>query len=174
MLQKYTRYKILQEFFDYPTKGFRIRELSRRTGIAQPSVINHLKALLKEKLIVKEEGDLYPVYKANRDNEYFKLLKKDNLLIRLHTSNLINEIYDKTLPSAIVLFGSAARGEDTENSDIDLFIQGPATSLNVDIYEKKLKRKISFFFEENFEKLPPELKNNIINGIVLKGYLKVF
>ena len=53
MLQKYSRYRLMQEFFDAPTKAFSMRELSRKIKLAQPSVINHLKALLKEGLIVR-------------------------------------------------------------------------------------------------------------------------
>ena len=42
------------------------------------------------------------------------------------------------------------------------------------LFEKKLNRKINIFFSDNFNKLSKELRNNIINGIILKGYLKVF
>ena len=42
-------------------------------------------------------------------------------------------------------------------------------------YDKKgLNRKINIFFEDNFSRLSKELKNNILNGIKLYGYLKVF
>ncbi|MCD6464256.1 nucleotidyltransferase domain-containing protein [Candidatus Woesearchaeota archaeon] len=74
----------------------------------------------------------------------------------------------------IVLFGSCARGEDIETSDIDLFVQAKEKALSLTKYENLLNRKISLFFKQNFLKLSNELKNNIINGIVLKGYLKVF
>lgn len=174
MLQKYSKYRILQEFFDFPRKNFQMRELSRRTRIAQPSVINHLKTLVKEGFIIKEKEGIYPAYKSNRDTELFKIHKKLNLFIRLYQTNLINYIYDNCLPDAIILFGSASKGEDIEVSDIDLFIQSPEKKLNLDKYEKILNRKITLFFEENFSKLSPELKNNILNGIVLKGYLKIF
>lgn len=174
MLQNYNRYKILQEFFDFPTRGFLIRELSRRTKIAQPSVINHLKALLKEKLIRKERAQPYPLFKANRENELFKTLKVFNLVLRIKSSGLLDYIANATFPNVIVLFGSCARGEDIESSDIDLFIQAREKKLNLSKYGKLLNRKISPFFKEDFSKLSNELKNNIINGIILKGYLKVF
>ena len=66
------------------------------------------------------------------------------------------------------------KGDDIENSDIDIFVQAKEKGLNLVEYEKTLNRKISLFFKENFSKLNAELKNNIINGIVLKGYLKMF
>ena len=174
MLQNYNRYKLLQEFFDFPTYGFLIRELSRRTKIAQPSVVNHLKVLLKEGLVIKQEAKPYPFFKANRENEIFKILKVSNMILRIKTSGLLDHILNKTFPDVIVLFGSCARGEDIESSDVDLFVQAKEKRLALDKYEKLLNRKISLFFEENFSRLPKELKNNIVNGIVLKGYLKVF
>ena len=81
---------------------------------------------------------------------------------------------DAFVPDAIVLFGSASRGEDIEGSDIDLFLVAKEREINLRKFEKKLKRKISLHFEDSVSKVPKELMNNIINGIVVYGYLKVF
>ena len=35
-----------------------------------------------------------------------------------------------------------------------------------------MKRKINILYEENFNKISEELKNNLVNGIIVKGYLK--
>jgi len=174
MIQKYSRYKILEQFFDFPRKDFQMRELSRKTKIAQPSIMNHLKELLNEKLIIKEKKGIYPTYKSNRDNELFKTYKKLNLILRIKQSNLLDDIYDSCQPNSVILFGSSSKGEDIEESDIDLFIQAKEKKLNLKKYEKVLKRKVTLFFQENFSKLSNELKNNILNGIVLRGYIKVF
>lgn len=174
MLQRYNRYKILQVFFNWPRKDFQMREISRLVKISQPSVINHLNFLLKEGFILKEKKGIYPTFKANRDNELFKLYKKLDLLIRLQDTSLINYIYDNCLPSVIILFGSASKGEDTEESDIDLFVNAPQKKLNLDKYEKLLHRGINVFYEGNVSRLTNEFRNNLVNGIVLKGYLKIF
>ena len=174
MIQKYNRYKILQEFFDSPRRDFHIREICRLTKISQPSVIQHLKELLQENLILKEKKSLYPTFKANRENKLFKINKKFNIILRLKKTGLIDYIYDSCLPNSIILFGSASKGEDIEESDIDLFVQSKEKKLKLEKYEKLLKRKINLFFQENFNKLNNELKNNILNGLPIKGYLKVF
>ncbi len=174
MIQNYSRYRVLQEFFDFPRKDFQMRELSRRINLAQPSVINHLKTLVKDNLIIKEKKGLYPTFRANRDNELFKIYKKTNLLLRIYQTGIINYIYDSCLPNSIILFGSASKGEDIEESDVDLFVQSKEKKLGLERYEKLLNRKISLFFKENFSKLSKELKNNILNGIILNGYIKVF
>ena len=76
-------------------------------------------------------------------------------------------------PEAIILFGSYSRGEDTETSDIDLAVATTKKlSLNLTLYEKKLKRKISIH-EITLEKVSEEFLNNLANGLVITGYLKI-
>lgn len=174
MLQKYNRYRILEEFMDFPTKEFQIREISRRTKISLPSVINHLNELIKENLVIKVKKGIYPIFKANRENNLFKIYKRNNLILKMSKIGFLDYINDSCLPDSIILFGSSARGEDIESSDIDLFIQSKEIKLSLEKYEKPLNHKINLFFEENFNRLSSELKNNIINGIIVLGYLKVF
>ena len=174
MIQKYSRERILQEFFDFPRKDFQMRELSRRAKIAQPSVMNHLKKLVEEKLVMKEKKGTYPTFRANRDDEQFRLLKKLDLVYRIKQSGLLDHIYDGCMPGVIILFGSASKGEDIEQSDIDIFVQAQGKKLDLEKYERIFNRKISLFFETNFSRLSPELKNNILNGVILCGYIKVF
>jgi len=78
------------------------------------------------------------------------------------------------MPDVIILFGSASRGEDLKQSDVDLYLQCKEKSLELKKYEKILGRIIKIFFEEDFNKLSKEFRNNIINGVILKGYLRVF
>src|SRR3989344_6654603 len=167
MIQNYSRYKVLQEFFNYPRKDFQMREISRNVKLAQVSVINHLKALVKESLIIKEKKGTYSTYRANKENEFFKLLKKQNLELRIYSSSLISALDEKLKPNCIVLFGSASRGEDTETSDVDLFVQAEESKLDLKKYEKSLNRKINILFEPKINAFNKELLNNIINGQVL-------
>ncbi|MEK6900774.1 MAG: nucleotidyltransferase domain-containing protein [Nanoarchaeota archaeon] len=178
MLQNYNKWKVLQPFFDAPLAegGLQLREISRKVKLAPPSVKNYLHDLQKENLILERKHRLqsHPVYVAHRDDVNFKFYKKIDLIFRLKQSGLLQDIQNKCLPSAIIIFGSAARGEDTEYSDIDLFVGAKELTINVDKYEKVVHRRISLFFEEDFKKLSKELKNNILNGILLYGYVKVF
>ena len=142
--------------------------------LAQSSVTNHLKNLLEEGFILKEKSGIYPSFISNRDNLRFRIYKKFSLLIRLYEVGLVDYIYDSCFPNAIILFGSASKGEDIEESDLDLFVQAKTKKLNLIKYEQLLNRKITIFFEDDFLKLSSELKNNILNGVILKGYLKIF
>ena len=92
----------------------------------------------------------------------------------MHDTGLIEHIDNSCFPKVIILFGSASMGEDTENSDIDIYVNSKAKKLNLEKYEKALKRKVNILFEEDFNKINKELKNNIINGTIMEGYLEVF
>ena len=84
---------------------------------------------------------------------------------------------DELLPiNKAILFGSYAKGEDTERSDIDLYIETPSKKdITLEKFEKKLKRNIQIFRHKNlFEIKNKDLVNNIINGIVLNGFVEVF
>lgn len=172
MLQNYNTYRILRLFFDSPTKGFQLREVSRLTKLGMPSVKLHIRRLEREKLIIKEKTGIYASYKASR-NEFFKIYRINDVLLRLHESGLIEFLSDRFSPDAIVLFGSACRGEDIETSDIDLMVVAKEKDVEMKGYEKKIKRHIQILFEPNPKTLPKELLNNVINGIVVNGYLKV-
>src|SRR3989344_8422532 len=169
MLKKDNIYKVLELFFDDPLPegiGFQLREISRKIKLAPKSVKLYLEELEKENLIIKKEHRIhkYPIYYANRDNDYFKFLKRLNIIRRIKESGLLDYLDETCMPDAIVLFGSASKGEDRKDSDIDLYLQCKEKELGLKKYENSLKRKINIFFEPDFDKLSDELKKNIING----------
>jgi len=174
MLDKYNRYKLLKLFLDSPTQSFRLREIARLTKISPPSVMAYLKKFEKEGLIKKQIKSEIPFYTALRDNSNFILYKKISILYELNNSGIVDYLWDKLSPETIILYGSFSKGESIENSDVDLFILGKDKSLRLVDFEKKLNKKIHLMFKESVKEIPKQLKNNILNGIVLKGYIKVF
>ncbi|MBI2668725.1 nucleotidyltransferase domain-containing protein [Candidatus Woesearchaeota archaeon] len=173
MIRKWSRYRVLQQFFDFPRKAFLIRELSRNTKLAQTAIRVALKALLAEGLITKDKKGLYPSFRAVRESLLFKIMKAQNIILRLHQTGILSTVEKAAYPSCIVLFGSASRGEDTEESDIDLFVQAKRMKLDFSKFEKALNRKINLLFEPDLKTISPELLNNLANGVVVYGYLKV-
>jgi predicted nucleotidyltransferase len=178
MLQKDNIFKLLAVFFDDPIpegSGFQLRELSRKISLAPKSVKTYLDELEKENLIVKKEHRIhkYPVYYANVENRYFRLLKRLNTIRSISECGLLAYIDDKCMPDVVILFGSASRGEDIKGSDLDLFVGSDEKRLILARYEAELGRRINIFFEKRFDRLSEELKKNIINGDKLKGYLNV-
>jgi len=174
MLDKYNRYKLMKLFLDSPTESFRLREIARLTKISPPSVMDYLKEFENGGLVRRQIKRKIPFYTAIRDSSNFILYKKISILFELNNVGLIDYLWDKLSPEAIILYGSFSKGESIESSDVDLFILGKDKNLELTDFEKKLSKKIHLLFKKSLEEIPNELKNNILNGIILKGYIKVF
>jgi predicted nucleotidyltransferase len=177
MLSNYNKFKVLEVFLDnpLPSEGyFQLREISRLVNLAPKSVKLYLNELIDEEFVMLSKNRItnHPTYFGNFDNSEFRFLKKLNNQLKLKKSGLISYIKEKCFPGCIILFGSYSKGEDLVNSDIDLFVESKYTYLDLLEFEVKLNRKINVLFENNFEKLSKELKSNLVNGIIIDGYLK--
>ena len=77
---------------------------------------------------------------------------------------------------AVVVFGSYSRGEDVEDSDIDLYIETPSKRRpSVEMFKKMLERDIQIFQHKNIREIAnPGLANNIVNGVTLNSHMEVF
>ena len=169
-------FKTTEIFFVEPTKKKYLMDISRSIGLAHTSVKKNLDKLVKLGLIIESietKGERkFPLYKANIDNKSFKRHKMINNLSSLLESGIIEFIEEKLMPKSIIVFGSYQRGEDTETSDIDIFVECKEEELSIGKFEKKLYRKIQLHFKEKFDSYPKELKNNIINGTTVNGFLE--
>jgi len=154
-------------FFEQPEKIFKARELARLAKISHPTALKALDALVKADLVEKVEFG----YKA-KTSEPFKRAKKLRTIQRLYGLGLVDFLKDKCTPNAMILFGSASRGEDTENSDIDLFLEAPEHEVSLKSFEGKLKRKINLTFGK-MDRLNKTFLNNLANGFVLDGGIKL-
>ena len=164
---------IINLFFEYPTKDFQIRGIAKDLNMPKTTVSYHINHLLKEKLIVKHNKNVFPSFTANESNEIYRFRKREEALTKIIGSDLLDYIDKEVNPRCIILFGSFAKAEYDISSDMDIFVQAKESSLDLDKFEKKLKHKINIFFETNLEKLSPELFNNIVNGVKLRGFLKI-
>ncbi len=170
MIEKYTTRLVLKEFFVYPTLQIHLRELSRRVGISLPTILTATKSLLQERLLIKKENKVLTVLQADRANIRFIRKKRVFNLEMLYESGIVDYLSKEYNFAPAILFGSFSKGEDIESSDIDLaIITENEKNLNLEKYEKYLKRKISIH-EINLKKVSKEFKTNLQNGIVLEGY----
>lgn len=170
---KNNAYNILELFIEHPTMHFFVRGIARELKINHSTVITYIKELEKKGFVKKDKTMIYPTYYANTEDAKYILYKKNYLIFKIEESKLINFIQKNTLPSSIILFGSGAKGTFSEKSDIDIFVESEKLDLELKKYEKFLGKKINIIFEPNINNLSNELKNNIINGIILYGFVKV-
>ncbi len=157
-------------FFENPIKEFYLRQIARITDIPKTTVARRLKELVKRKLIITINSEPFDKYRANEQDLLYIFYKKMNILEKIHKSGLIGYLIEKTSPTAIVLFGSCAKGEYDQESDIDLCIISPETKLNLDKF--KLNHEIQTFFFSKLSEIPRNLRQNVINGVKLYGFLK--
>lgn len=163
-----------------PTSRFQLRELARLTKLSTTAVKARLERLLEKKIIKLETEKKYIFYKANWNAPEYKWTKKFHNVRSILEAGLVEHLDGQLgYPDAIVLFGSAAKGEDAEKSDLDIFVLTTVKKEPMlELYIRKIKRPIRLLVMNKAEfatakKKNPELINNILNGIILKGYLEV-
>tara|TARA_Y100000310_G_C20250267_1_gene608767 strand:+ start:35 stop:553 length:519 start_codon:yes stop_codon:yes gene_type:complete len=170
MVQISSYLKVLEVFFKEPTRIHFIKGISRNIKIAHTSVRNNIKRLEKIGLISKKKSNPFDGYVANRESDAFIHYKQAYNLFSLFELKkfLIEEIHPKTL----IVFGSYSRGEDIEESDLDIILVSKVKrELSLSRFEKKLSRKININFISFMSELEKPVRNNALNGWVLYGGL---
>ena len=168
--------RIKEYFFMNPTSKLRVRQIERELKLPLPSVIRYCRELEKEEILKKETASGVSTYSSDRASKKFLIEKKLFNTKAIFESGLLDYMAKEYFDPVIVLFGSYAKGEDTEESDIDLYVETPKKyEFNLQKYEKILGHKIQVFNYRSVEKIPNRhLSNNIINGITLNNALEVF
>lgn len=135
--------EIVSFFIKHSYEEFYLRELSRKLKISVFATKKYLDSLVNENFITEEKKANLRYFKANKASLFFKYSKIAFNLRRLEQVKLIEFIISKINTSSIVLFGSMAKGDDEEKSDIDLIIIGNSKYINLSEIEKKLGQKIN-------------------------------
>ncbi|MFH1134349.1 MAG: nucleotidyltransferase domain-containing protein [Nanoarchaeota archaeon] len=166
--------KILRLLFQKAGDTLNANAISRLLKVSPPAVTKSLPALVAQGLIVcnkdKESGRLS--IGLNKDDHQVIWLKRADNLKQLYESGLVQFFYDSYPEATVALFGSYAFGEDTAGSDIDIAIFGAKEKkIDLETYEIRLSRPIRINYYKSLQGLNPHLRNNILNGITLKGSL---
>jgi len=176
MIRKNIKQRIKEYFLQNPTARLRVRGIERATGLPLPSVIRYTKELEKEGILKTITTGGVVFYGADRTNKHFLLEKRLFNIRQIYEAGLVDYLKQELSNPPIVLFGSYANGEDTEDSDVDLYIETPSQKrINLEMFETKLQRRIQVFRHKTIREIRNvHLANNIVNGITLNNYLEVF
>ncbi len=176
MKRKDIKQTIKEYFFINPSAKLRVREVERMLKLPLPSVIRYCRELEKEDILTIIKTGSVNCYSPNKTSEKYLLEKKLYNIKSIYESGLIEHLKRELSNPPIILFGSFVKGEDTEESDIDLYVETPSNKeLNLEKFEKLLKRKIQTFRQKNLNHISnPHLANNIMNGVLLNGFVEVF
>lgn len=175
MIKKSIKVKIKEYFYINPSEKLRVREIERALKIPLPSVIRYCNELEKENILKIIEIGNSRFYTASKNDQY-KFDKKWYNIRKLYDFGLIEYIKTELSNPVIIVFGSYAKGEDVEESDIDLYIESPSKKkLNLEKFKKIFKREIQILQSKNITEIKNKnLANNIINGNILNNQIEVF
>lgn len=164
--------KILKIFFDNPTTKFHLLEVARLAKLHPNTAMNTLKKLEKAGLVKQEKKKYIKEVYANKENLSFNNEKRIFNLKKIYDSGIMELLTKNFNPEAISLVGSYSKGEDIEDSDIDLVVisKGDYEDVGLERFEKIVSRKIHLIIT-SYKKMSEEFYINLINGVVLYGAL---
>jgi len=161
--------KILDFLCKNPHESFYGAEIALRTLLSKGGTNQALRKMAGDGLLKTEKKGRMIFYSVDPKSavvKQFKILKNVTFL-----EPLLNPL--KELALTIVLFGSRAAGEDSPDSDIDIFIVSrEAEKIKSILLKGVLKDKIQLIVKTpqeyaGFEKKEPVLYAEITKGIVL-------
>ena len=176
LYQKITHLKILSLFLKNPHVGYYLRESARLLNMDPMTVRRSLTLLVEDGFLVKVEEKNRILYRANLENPALRHLKISYNLSWLREKDVVDFIINRMKSvTSIVLFGSFAKGENDENSDVDI--------LTISIDKDKPTAELAELLERDVNLLnftpaqwSSQAKNNqafyldvIIDGILLYG-----
>ena len=163
--------KVLGFLLEYPLRDFMAIEIYQTIGLSKAGINYALRELVNASFLSRQK----------RGKTYFYVLKHKEPVIRyakvLRTlcqiESLVNQL--KEISSKIILFGSSARGENTPDSDIDLFIIShgiDSVSKIIGRYQPKTKRKIQSIVRSSLQltemkKIDTVFYEQVSQGIIL-------
>ncbi len=176
MRQKNIKTRIREHFFVNPSDRLRVRQIEKKLDLPLPSVIRYCRELKKEGILKTLVIGGITLYTADRAGDSFLLEKRLYNIGQLYKTGLVDHVRKELHNPVMIVFGSYEKGEDTEGSDIDIYVQTPSKKrTDIGRFERMLGRKIQLFFHKSPDEIGNKhLANNILNGTVLNGFLEVF
>ncbi len=175
-----SREKVIAWFFAYPSSEVSLTNLTKQVGISKTHASRVVSELVNERFLKLEVlGKIWRI-KSNFKHKYFRTKRIAHNLSQIGESNILEAI-NNIIPnySSVVLFGSYRKGDDNEDSDIDIAVE-VKNKKSLEIielgkikkfgYRKNVIVNLHIFNRSNID---INLFSNISNGIVLDGFLEV-
>lgn len=170
---------ILNFLFLNQTRRYYLNELAYHAGVSASTVSRELEKIQPLDIVTKTKESHIVFYKINRNCIIYEELKRIFLKFELTDEIISKELENFDIKYALI-YGSFARGIETETSDMDLLIIGDVERAlllrSISKLENKIGREINFILwnEKEFERkkekkisLLKEIKENEI--IMIKG-----
>lgn len=172
--------KCMVWFFAYPKTRIGLTGLSKLIKSSKTATKEAVESLFKQKFLSREIAGKAWILSANLGHRYFITKKVPYHLDRIYQTGVVEAVHE-VLPQAraVILFGSYRWGSDTEDSDIDIAAEVlgnqepeimPLGKIEQVGYRKNVQVNLYIFSRD---KVDLNLFANIVNGIVLDGFLEV-
>jgi len=188
MMQKYninqTTLRVVGLYRSDYLKSLHVREIARETGVDVKAIHFQLKRLEKANLLsstIKGRNKEYSLNLSNSLTKYYLVLAEAYASITyLERNFLVKRIIDELgeqIEGVIVLFGSFAKRQATEESDVDLFII-TGEQIAVDLAKEigdltgrdiSIKSANKMQFLRGLERRDPLVKEVVSDHVALKG-----
>lgn len=137
----------------FRTGSVSVNNIASQLGLSKGLISKYFQILLKQKILKKGKGGL-----VVSDSPLVRAIK-----ILLNVQNIDGRIFSKyPFVTAAGLYGSCARGENTEDSDVDLWVrvkdveETKIASLTATINRKIKNAKILLLSDKRLEKIRKE------------------
>ncbi|MBF8303824.1 MAG: hypothetical protein HW399_199 [Dehalococcoidia bacterium] len=176
---------MLKLFLTNPDRAFYVREIARLTGEQINAVRRELHYLEKAGLLKSSTRGNQKYYLVVKEFPFYPELKKIIYATIALGDYLRSEISNSREIEMAFIYGSVAQNEETEKSDVDLFVVGEISedALNRIVLEieNDISRQINYTlmsrqeFNNRRERAEPFIKRVLAEKkILLKGDLDVF
>jgi predicted nucleotidyltransferase len=163
-----TRTGILKILLFNPGKEFHLRELSREVSITPIYVKKELDNLRELNLVFSSKKGNLNIYQINKNSPLFSELKSIFLKTEF-LAEIIKESVKKLKVDFAFIYGSFAKGVESEESDIDLFVVGNIEEDKlvgvIQSIEKKVKREINYILWSKDLFVKRAKKHHLLNEI---------
>ncbi len=153
------------------------RQVAKELSVSPTAVSKALFELIETDLIIFEKvGKMNLSYmELNRNFDKVINLKRIENLRLIYSSGFFSKLREEFYGATIILFGSYSRGEDIFSSDVDIAVIGKKEkSLKfLEKYEELFRKKIIINFYPSFKNIHKNLKESILNGILLSGSVEL-
>jgi len=173
--EKYQGVNVLNFFLENPDLDIHIKELSRRLKISPATSKKFCNLFNKENMLTSEKKGNSIFFRLNNFDNYVKLLKKTYAITKIKENWKKASVEDL---KSVVIYGSYASGEYSNNSDIDILLITRKKDINHSFilkFQKKIKKEVNVTkmtyieWQKLKQKKDPFVKEVLENNFVIQG-----
>lgn len=132
--------RILQVLLSHPEQSYHLRGLAAAAGTEYGNTSKALKALVASGVVQVIDQAPYSRYQANTKTPIFEPLRQ-LFLVSGELMEDLKAVARMLDAEYVAIFGSVAKGTDRPDSDIDVLVVGPLTTLDAQAAFKPVSRK---------------------------------